>query len=198
MQIKMKNKYLQYLSIVVMVTALTSCIMPDPYRMEVFDPTDGKYWNTLCTSKKYTPILINEEPLWISIDSSGHYVDEAFPPYRLRLSLDSETSEERNIYIHSVSITFNGSTWSPSLLHDVSSDKTFSIPGKVSSSNEHFRFWLLSDWIDIEHIAGKKLTASIDIESKGPTKSVRRTVSRTFKAKVKKGFFQDDLGPLKR
>lgn len=189
------NKLFKHLSIVVIATALTSCVMPDPYRMEVFEPQEGNFWNIPFTSKKYTPHVINEDRLWISIDSSGTNVDEAFPPYRLRLRLQPSPSEERTVYIHSVSITYQDTTWTPTLLHDVTSDRTFSIPGEVSSSNENFRFWLLSDWIDIEHIAGEKLIATVDIESASQTNRVRQTVSRSFKAKVKRGIFQDDRGP---
>ena len=92
------------------VLLLVSCTIA-PYRMEEFRPIDDepRDWDPPYVDQRMAPYVVGNDFLWLWIDSSGTDTHEAYPPYRVRMTLHSGGDTLNSVYIHKFSVSLDGS-----------------------------------------------------------------------------------------
>lgn len=189
----MKELRIMFFLLTVVIT--TSCFAP--YRMEVYRPPDGiqKIGDPPYTNQELQRFLVGGDYLEIGVQASGHYTDEAYPPYRVSLWLISGDLQVDSVRIHDVSITLNGEPVDDIALENLDTHEAIPVPGQVKdlSPAPCCRFRAITDWIDIGHVPGNLLIISVELEVSGPQGTSREVIERTFVAKTKRGLFQFDF-----
>ncbi len=179
---------------------LVSCVVwPDPYHMQIYRATDGpvERGGPPFNSPSDSPYLVGRDLVYIYIQASGTYLDEAYPPYRVSLRILSGGGDAPSITIHSISVEVNGKHIDKVTLRDIRTDFMVPVPGEISRAQPApcCRLMAVSNWLDINHNPGDLLTVTVELTSRSSSGVFERTVTRTFEAVVKRGLFQVDGFP---
>ena len=162
---------------------VASCaVWPDPYHMQIYKPVGQNSHS------------VGSDKLEISIQSSSTYSDEAYPPYRLSLTLLSGAQKPESVKINSVSVSWNNRPMQQVSLTDTYSQRKIHIPGNIENLNPApcCRFHAISNWLPIGHNPGDTVSVTVGITSSNGQQYSPHTVNVNFEAVTKKGLLQVD------